>query len=33
MAWRDLYFYWLDSHRDGQPPSRADLDPPLQIPQ
>jgi hypothetical protein len=32
MAWRDLYFYWRDSHRDGKPPSRADLDPPVQIP-
>jgi hypothetical protein len=32
MAWRDLYFYWRDSHSDGRPPSRADLDPPLQIP-
>jgi hypothetical protein len=33
MAWRDLYSYWRDGHRDGLPPSRADLDPPLQIPE
>ncbi|MDB5397554.1 MAG: hypothetical protein JWM91_5060 [Rhodospirillales bacterium] len=32
MAWRDLYIYWRDSHRQGRPPSRADIDPPLQIP-
>lgn len=32
MAWRVLYNYWRDKHRDGQPPSRADIDPPLQIP-
>ena len=32
MAWRDLYFYWRDRHVDGRPPSRADIDPPLDIP-
>ncbi len=32
MAWRDLYFYWQARQRDGRPPSRADLDPPTQIP-
>jgi hypothetical protein len=30
--WRQLYRYWLDKHVDGQPPSRADLDPVLEIP-
>jgi len=32
MAWRDLYLYWRDSHIDGRPPSRADIDPPFHIP-
>jgi len=32
MAWRTLYSYWLDHHVDGRPPSRADIDPPLEIP-
>jgi hypothetical protein len=32
MAWRDLYVYWRDRHVDGRPPSRADIDPPLEIP-
>jgi hypothetical protein len=30
--WLDLYRYWLDKHVDGRPPSRRDLDPPLEIP-
>ena len=33
MAWRDLYQYWRDRHIDGRAPSRADIDPPLDIPQ
>ena len=32
MAWRKLYYYWLDHHVSGRPPSRADIDPPLEIP-
>jgi len=32
MAWRDLYFYWRDRHVDGRPPSRAQIDPPLDLP-
>ena len=32
MAWRELYGYWHGLQREGRPPSRADLDPPLQIP-
>ena len=32
LAWRDLYFYWRDRHVDGRPPSRADIDPPLDVP-
>ncbi len=30
--WLDLYRYWLDKHVGGKPPSRRDLDPPLEIP-
>jgi hypothetical protein len=30
--WLALYQYWLDKHVDGRPPSRRDLDPPLEIP-
>jgi hypothetical protein len=33
MAWRDLYYYWLERHVDGRAPGRADIDPPLQVPQ
>ena len=32
MAWRDLYAYWQAKHRDGRPPSRADVDPVFEIP-
>jgi hypothetical protein len=32
MAWRELYSYWRERHRDGAPPSRADIDPPIDIP-
>jgi hypothetical protein len=32
MAWRDLYQYWRGRHVGGRPPSRADIDPPLDIP-
>jgi hypothetical protein len=31
-TWHDLYAYWRDHHVDGHPPSRADIDPPLEIP-
>ena len=30
--WRELYQYWRDKHVDGRPPSRRDIDPPLEIP-
>jgi hypothetical protein len=30
--WRELLQYWQAQHLDGRPPSRDDLDPPLQIP-
>jgi hypothetical protein len=30
--WRQLYHYWLAKCRDGKPPSRADLDPLIEIP-
>ena len=32
MAWRALHGYWRERHVDGRPPSRADIDPPLEIP-
>jgi len=32
MAWRDLYAYWRGRHVDGRPPTRAEIDPPLEIP-
>jgi hypothetical protein len=30
--WLELYRYWLGKHAGGRPPSRRDLDPPLEIP-
>lgn len=30
--WRELYLYWESKHVDGRPPSRDELDPPLEIP-
>ena len=30
--WKALHRYWLLKHRDGQPPSRKDLDPLIEIP-
>ena len=30
--WRELYQYWRGKHVDGRPPSRAALDPPLELP-
>lgn len=30
--WLELYRYWLGKHVDGRPPSRRDLDPPVEIP-
>lgn len=32
MAWRELYSYWRDRHVDGVAPTRADIDPPIDIP-
>jgi hypothetical protein len=32
MTWRELYCYWRGRHIDGRPPSRADIDPPIDIP-
>jgi hypothetical protein len=32
MAWRELYGYWRGRHVDGRPPSRAEIDPPIDIP-
>lgn len=31
-TWHDLFAYWRDHHVDGHPPSRDDIDPPLEIP-
>jgi hypothetical protein len=31
--WRELLQYWRAKHIDGRPPSRDDLDPPLELPQ
>jgi hypothetical protein len=33
MAWRDLLTYWRDRHVDGRPPSRRQIDPPIEIPE
>jgi hypothetical protein len=30
--WLELYDYWIGKHVEGRPPSRKDLDPPLEIP-
>jgi hypothetical protein len=30
--WKALYRYWLSKHVNGQPPSRGDLDPVIEIP-
>jgi hypothetical protein len=30
--WKALYRYWLSKHVNGQPPSRADLDPVIEVP-
>jgi hypothetical protein len=32
MAWRELYSYWRGCHIGDRPPSRADIDPPIDIP-
>jgi hypothetical protein len=29
--WEDLYRYWLDRHADGKPPSRAAIDPMIDL--
>jgi hypothetical protein len=31
-AWKQLYDYWLSKHVDGRPPSRHELDPPVDVP-
>jgi len=31
-AWKQLYDYWLSKHVDGRPPTRAELDPPVEVP-
>ena len=31
-AWKQLYDYWLSKHVGGRPPTRAELDPPLDVP-
>lgn len=31
-AWKQLYHYWLSKHVDGRPPSRRDIDPPIEVP-
>jgi len=31
-AWKQLYDYWLSKHVGGRPPSRQDLDPPVDVP-
>lgn len=33
QPWERLYRYWLSRHVDGRPPARADIDPPVDIPQ
>jgi hypothetical protein len=33
MSWGDLLAYWRDRHVDGRQPSRADIDPPVDLPQ
>lgn len=31
-AWKQLYDYWLAKHVDGRPPTRRELDPPVEVP-
>ena len=31
-AWKQLYDYWLSKHVDGRPPTRTELDPPVELP-
>ena len=31
-GWKQLYDYWLSKHVGGRPPTRAELDPPLEVP-
>jgi hypothetical protein len=31
-AWKQLYDYWLAKHADGRPPTRQELDPPIEVP-
>jgi hypothetical protein len=33
MGWRDLLAYWREKHIGHRPPARAEIDPPLEIPQ
>lgn len=32
MAWRDLYRYWREHHVGDRPPSRREIDPPVEVP-
>ncbi len=32
MGWRELLNYWREHHVEGHPPSRSDIDPPLEVP-
>lgn len=31
-AWKELYDYWLSKHVRGRPPTRAEIDPPVDLP-
>jgi hypothetical protein len=32
-AWKQLYHYWLSKHVNGRPPTRQEIDPPIDVPQ
>jgi hypothetical protein len=31
-AWKQLYHYWLSKHVAGRPPTRQEIDPPIDVP-
>ena len=31
-AWKQLYDYWLSKHVRGRPPTRQEIDPPVEVP-
>jgi len=31
-AWKELYDYWLSKHVGGRPPTRLEIDPPIELP-